>query len=194
MLDAAIGLLNEKISAYLATGEAPMRMGGGTSITTPHGAFPTADGHIVIGAATDESFRRLAGVLGPPLEGDERLLTQAGRLANRDELERLLVAALSEHGTDHWLATLERAGVPVGRVAGLAAATERHREHSRTGFRAVEGAASFEVLAPAFSSGEEDWGPLPRPGEPGADDDRLLGELGLDPGEIGELREAGVVL
>ena len=41
-------------------------MGAGTSVTTPHGAFATADGYIVIGAATDEAFRRLATTLGPP--------------------------------------------------------------------------------------------------------------------------------
>ena len=60
-------------------------MGAGTSVTTPHGAFATADGYIVIGAATDETFGRLATTLGPPLT-EERFATQAGRLAHRDEL------------------------------------------------------------------------------------------------------------
>jgi crotonobetainyl-CoA:carnitine CoA-transferase CaiB-like acyl-CoA transferase len=163
MLDVAVGLLNEKVSAYIATGEAPQRMGGGTSVTTPHGAFATADGYIVIGAATDAAFSKLARALGPPLEGDERFTTQAGRLAHRQEVEAAVAEALSPHPTNHWLGVLGSAGIAVGRVATLPEAVERHRTDSRTGLRAVEG-TEIEVLAPAVSFGDERWSPLPFPG------------------------------
>jgi crotonobetainyl-CoA:carnitine CoA-transferase CaiB-like acyl-CoA transferase len=192
MLDVAGGLLNEKISAFLATGIAPRRMGSGTATTTPHGAFPTADGHIVIGAATDHAFGRLAGVLGAPLE-EERFASQAGRLENREELEAAIAAGLAGEGTEHWLAVLEEAGVPVGRVADLKSMTERHRAESRTGFRSVEGVDGLEVMAPAFSLGEKEWGPLPAPGETGADSDAVLADLGLGAEEIAKLREEGLV-
>lgn len=194
MLDVAVGLLNEKFSAFLATGEAPPRMGSGTSVTTPHGAFRTADGYIVIGAATDDSFGRLTELLGPPLAGEERFATQAGRLGNRAELEAAIGAALAVKGTDEWLSELTAAGVPAGRVSGLAEVADRHRSDSRTGFRAIEGVSGFEVLAPPLAFGEEQWGPLPAPREPGADGAEVLAELGLEQGEIARLREAGVVL
>jgi crotonobetainyl-CoA:carnitine CoA-transferase CaiB-like acyl-CoA transferase len=193
MLDAAFGLLNDKVSAFLATGAAPPRMGSATSTTTPHGAFPTADGHIIVGAATDATFGRLAAALGPPLEGDKRFADQAGRLANRAELEGLVAAALGAHDSDHWLRVLDDAGVPVGRVATLPQAVGRHRRDSRTGFRAVEGTESFAVAAPALSFGERDWASLPRPGEPGADSEAVLAEAGLGTAEIAALRESGVV-
>ena len=193
LLDAAFGLLNDKISAFMATGAAPRRMGAATSTTTPHGAFPTADGYIVIGAPTDDSFRRLAAVLGAPLEGDERFADQAGRLEHRAELERLIGEALAAAGTDHWLGLLGAAGVAAGRVAGLPEATERHRRDSRTGFRPVDGTERFQVVAPAVSFGEREWGPLPRPGEPGADSEAVLADLGLEPAEIEKLRAAGIV-
>ncbi|MBS1676597.1 MAG: CoA transferase [Actinobacteria bacterium] len=192
MLDVAGGLLNEKVSAFLATGVAPRRLGSRTATTTPHGAFPTADGHIVIGAATDHAFARLAEVLGPPLD-EERFADQAGRLENRDELEAAVAAGLAGRGTEHWLAVLGEAGVPVGRVADLASMTARHRAASRTGFRAVEGVDGLEVMAPAFSFGEREWGPLPPPGEVGADSAAVLADLGLGAAEIAALREQGLI-
>ena len=193
LLDAAFGLLNDKVSAFLATGEAPRRMGAATSTTTPHGAFPTADGYVVIGTPTDASFGRLAAVLGPPLEADARFADQAGRLANRAELERLVSQSLAAQDTEHWLRVLGEADLAVGRVADLSEAVERHGCHSRTGLRAVEGTDRFKVPAPAVSFGDREWGPLPRPGEPGADSEAVLADFGLDATEIEELRRAGVV-
>lgn len=177
MLDVAVGLLNEKVSGYIATGEAPQRMGAGTSVTTPHGAFATADGYIVIGAATDAAFARLAQVLGPPLDSDERFRSQSGRLAHRQEVEAAVTEALSAHPTSHWLGVLAEAGIAVGRVASLAEAVDRHRTDSRTGLRAVEGSEVIEVLAPAVSFGDERWPALPLPGAPGRDNDDVLAVL-----------------
>jgi crotonobetainyl-CoA:carnitine CoA-transferase CaiB-like acyl-CoA transferase len=193
MLDAAIGLLNEKVSAFVATGEAPRRMGAGTSVTTPHGAFETADSGIVIGAATDEAFQRLAGTLGPPLDGDERFATQSGRLAHRAEVEGLVTELLGARGADHWIEVLAAAGVAVGRVSPLAEAVARHREASRTGMRAVDGLAGVEVLAPAIAFAHHDWPALARPGAPGRDTDAVLVGLGYDPAEIDALRAAGAI-
>ncbi len=192
MLDAALALLNEKIAAYTVTGEAPQRMGAGTSVTTPHGAFATADGYIVIGAATDEAFRRLATTLGPPLT-DERFATQAGRLAQRDELERAVTDALSTQPTESWLATLSGAGIAVGRVSSLPEAVARHRTDSATGMRRHVGSDAIEVVAPPVSFSAERWPPLPLPGAPGRDGEAVLRELGISPDRISALREQGVV-
>jgi len=175
MLDAAVGLLNEKVSATIATGEAPQRMGAGTSVTTPHGAFATADGYIVIGAATDAAFAKLATVLGPPLHGDERFRSQSGRLAHRAEVEGAVTAALAPFGTDHWMSVLGEAGIAAGRVSTLPEAIERHRAFSATGLRSVDGSERIEVVAPAVSFGSHDWPVLPLPGGPGADNEAVLG-------------------
>jgi crotonobetainyl-CoA:carnitine CoA-transferase CaiB-like acyl-CoA transferase len=193
MLDVAVGLLNEKIAAHVVTGEDHPRMGSGTYVTTPHGAFPTADDDIVIGAPTDDSFRRLAAVLGPPLEGDERFLTQEGRLAQRAEVERFVALALSAHGADHWIAALSGAGIAVGRVAALPEAVARHREHSATGLRPVAGVDGLEVVAPAVSFDGGGWPPLRRPGAIGADTDDVLRSAGFDDEELATLRAEGLI-
>jgi crotonobetainyl-CoA:carnitine CoA-transferase CaiB-like acyl-CoA transferase len=193
MLDVATGLLNDKIAAQVVSGEDPPRMGSGTSVATPHGVFPTADEDIVIGAPTDANFLRLAELLGPPLQGDERFVTQAGRLGNRAELEGLIADALASHGADHWIATLSAAGVAVGRVSSLPEAVARHREHSATGMRAVAETEGLEVVAPAVSIDDARWAPLPRPGAVGSDNDGVLAEAGIGADELTALRAEGLI-
>lgn len=168
-------------------------MGSGTSVATPHGVFPTADEDIVIGAPTDANFLRLAELLGPPLQGNERFVTQAGRLGNRAELEGLIADALASHGADHWIATLSAAGVAVGRVSSLPEAVARHREHSATGMRAVAETEGLEVVAPAVSIDDARWAPLPRPGAVGSDNNAVLAEAGIGPDELTALRAEGLI-
>jgi crotonobetainyl-CoA:carnitine CoA-transferase CaiB-like acyl-CoA transferase len=192
MLDVAVALLNEKISAFLTTGEEPVRMGAGTSTTTPHGAFPTADAPIVIGAASDASFRELARVLGPPIDSDERFATQAGRLAHRAEMEAQIVAALARHGADDWVAALEQAGVPVGRVSTLAESLDRHGRDSATGLRDVNG-TGVRVVAPPVVLDGAPWDTLDCPGDAGRDSAAVLAEIGIDGEALARLRGEGVI-
>jgi CoA:oxalate CoA-transferase len=192
MIDVAVSLLNEKISAFLATGDEPRRMGAGTTATTPHGAFPTADGYIVIGAATDTTFRALAEALGPPVDGAQRFASQAGRLRHRDELEAAVAEVLRVRDTDHWIAVLEQAGVPVGRVATLKETMLRHERDSATGIRAVDG-TGIRVVAPPVVIEDGGWEALSAPGGPGRDADAVLAELGISPERVSGLREAGVI-
>jgi len=193
MLDVAVGLLNEKVAAHVATGEDHPRMGSGTYVTTPHGAFPTADDDIVIGAPTDDSFRRLASVLGPPLEGDDRFSTQEGRLVHREEVERLVAEALAARGAEEWIGRLSAAGIAVGRVTPLPEAVARHREHSATGLRPVDGVPGLEVVAPSVSFDGGAWPALRRPGAIGDDTDAVLRGAGFDAEELAALRAEGVV-
>jgi glutaryl-CoA transferase len=188
----AVALLNEKISAFLTTGEEPVRMGAGTSTTTPHGAFPTADAPIVIGAASDASFRELARVLGPPIDSDERFATQAGRLAHRAEMEAQIVAALARHGADDWVAALEQAGVPVGRVSTLAESLDRHGRDSATGLRDVNG-TGVRVVAPPVVLDGAPWDTLDCPGDAGRDSAAVLAEIGIDGEALARLRGEGVI-
>jgi crotonobetainyl-CoA:carnitine CoA-transferase CaiB-like acyl-CoA transferase len=191
MLDVAVGLLNEKVAAHVVTGEDVPRMGSGTYVTTPHGAFATADDDIVIGAPDDDGWRRLATALG--IAEDERFATVAGRLAHRAEVERLVGDALAARGADAWIAKLSAAGIAVGRVAPLPEAVARHREHSATGLRAVDGVEGLEVVAPAVSFGGAAWPPLRRPGGVGEDTDGVLADAGFDADEVAALRAEGLV-
>lgn len=199
MLDVALGLLNERVSSYLVSGQEPGRMGSATSTTTPHRAYPTADDEIVIGAANDRLFERLAAALGSPLEGDERFATMQGRLDHRSELDGMITSILARAPAASWHERLSAAGVPVAKVRGLGEAVARHRSSSPTGFFTAPEAGRAEeekpipVLAPPVQVSDHDWSLSRGVGAVGCDSREVLRELGFDSREAEELLASGAV-
>lgn len=194
MLDVAMALFNDRASTLVATGEAPTRMGSSLATTAPHRSYPTADGDVVVGAANDSLYRRLARVVGSPLEGDARFDTLPGRLANRDELDALVGDALRKETTETWLHRLDEVGVPAASVRQLSEAIERHRRMSATGFHDVPGIPRLSLVAPPVRRGGEPWEPPP-PGPIGRDSWAVLRDVArLDDEAIRILIEEGVVV
>lgn len=191
MIDVALWMLSEKVSSYLATGDIPHRNGSGTSVTTPHGAFRAADGEIVIGAASDALYAALAGILGPPIAGDERFTTQTGRLEHRVELEAAINERLAHAPVDHWRKELEAAGIPVGVIRGLPDALARHQRNSVTGLRYDD--AGFGLLAPPVQMTGASWDVASTSGPVGRDNVEVLTSLGRSAEEIRRLHADGIV-
>jgi crotonobetainyl-CoA:carnitine CoA-transferase CaiB-like acyl-CoA transferase len=123
LVDSGFFLLCHQIIGYLGTGGFPSRLGSAAPSTAPYEAFRTADGTIMIAAATDRLFARLCGALDlPQLEADPRFRTVAGRVAARSELAGVIQDRLRGAGSGHWLARIAEAGVPAGPVNDLASA------------------------------------------------------------------------
>ena len=191
MADVAQNLLADRVASHVLTGESPTRMGSATSVVTPLGAYATADGELVIGAASDALFARLCNVVVPGLAEDPRFRDNAGRLRHRVELDDALIAALSAHDAATWEQRLDAAGVPVAMVRDLPDAVERHRRMSRTGLVPVVGVPGLEVVANPLGSTREVRGP----GRVGADSHAvLIDEAGLDPATYEQLEASGVVV
>ncbi|MGQ9367912.1 CaiB/BaiF CoA transferase family protein [Azospirillum sp. ST 5-10] len=112
-----------------ATGVSPGPLGSAHPLNAPYQAFPTADGWINVGAATQANWLRLlAAIAAPELAEDPRFADNAGRMAHLDALEPLLGAVFRRHTTAEWLDRLAAAGVPAGPVLSVA---EMH-EHPHT--------------------------------------------------------------
>lgn len=191
MIDVAMGLLNDRVANFMVDRQEPQRMGSGTTLTTAHQAYPTADGHIVIGAPSNAFFAKLAELLGPPVSGDERFTSQSGRLANRAELDRAICSVLAKTGTQAWYERLSAAGIPVAQVRPLSSAIERHAAHSATGFTRLSD-SGLTILPPPVQMATLAPATEP-PGKVGADTRGVLQELGFSEGELQQLRDAGVI-
>jgi CoA:oxalate CoA-transferase len=121
LLEATIGVLSWGAGMYFESGRSPGPAGHHHPLTAPAGRFRARDGHLIIAAANDAIFDRLALALGhPEWAADERFRDVAARMRNRPALFAALEAALASDDVDAWVETLNAAGVPAGPVLGLA--------------------------------------------------------------------------
>jgi crotonobetainyl-CoA:carnitine CoA-transferase CaiB-like acyl-CoA transferase len=121
LLDCGVAVMANQALNYMATGVAPGRMGNAHRNLTPYQVFDCADGYIVIATGNDAQYRRLCGILAlEEMAEDPRFVTNADRIANRDEMTRRLTAATLRRGKADLLAACEAEGVPAGPINDLA--------------------------------------------------------------------------
>jgi crotonobetainyl-CoA:carnitine CoA-transferase CaiB-like acyl-CoA transferase len=117
LFDSMTTMLANQAMNYLASGQSPKRVGNAHVNLAPYQTLPVADGWLIVAVGNDGQFARLCGVLGlEPLAKDERFATNPGRVVNRVEMERELVAKTATWMRNDLLAALEAAVVPAGPI------------------------------------------------------------------------------
>lgn len=120
LFETAIAWTSIATSNFLASGTPPRREGSKHASVVPYGAFPTADGPLIIGAGSDRLFRKLAEVLGHPEWAlDPRFLANSDRVTNREAIEALVSAELRARPRAEWAELLEAAGVPCASIQSI---------------------------------------------------------------------------
>ncbi len=117
LLEAATSLAVYESAHYFATGTRPERIGQAHRGSSPYQCFQTADGYITLGASQQKFFVDLCDLVGlPELTSDPRFASNASRVAHNDVLVALLAEKLLARPSAHWLAGLEKLGIPAGPV------------------------------------------------------------------------------
>lgn len=117
LVDAGLALSVWEVTDYFSSGQVPGPLGSAHRMTAPYQAFKCADGYITIGAANDRNFTKLARLLGHhEWIVDARFSADHQRVAHRDELAELIEAETVREPRAHWIAELEKAGVPCGPI------------------------------------------------------------------------------
>lgn len=200
LLNSALSALVQVGQSALVTGAEPERVGHAHPSIVPYQTFPTADGDIIIAAGNDALYRALCTVVErPDLAEDPRFRRNADRVAHRDILVAELTAALAKRSAEEWTALLSDAGVPVGKVRGVAEALRTADasgdEATMTVDHPVLGAV--ELIRPGFrfTGAAPQHGPavLPPP-LLGQHSVEVLRELGLSEERITALVERGTVV
>ncbi|MBI3953808.1 MAG: CoA transferase, partial [Chloroflexi bacterium] len=91
--EATAAVLGPLFAGYLVNGEVPQPMGNASPVAAPHGCFRCQgdDAWCTVAVETEEHWRAFGRALGEPTwTRDSRFATAAGRLANREELDRLV--------------------------------------------------------------------------------------------------------
>jgi crotonobetainyl-CoA:carnitine CoA-transferase CaiB-like acyl-CoA transferase len=191
-----ISLLAFLAANYFATGEEPARTGNDHAIIAPYGMFRTRDGEVALAPSQEQSYQRLIDALGlAELRADPRFATNDLRVRNRAAVNAAIEARLVNETTEYWIEKLNAAGVPCGRVMGLAEVFGDPQVIDQEMVLSQEhpGHGAVRMLGFPIKFAEAPCA-LRRPTpEVGADTNAVLQELGYSTAEIAALREAGVL-
>lgn len=196
LIEAGLQQLYWHAAIHFATGESPGPSGSAHVLATPYQAFPTQDGHIIVGGANEKNWARIAQVLGhPEWIDDPRYRLNADRMRHRDTLLPAMAAILQTQSSAHWLAAFDAAGVPAGPVHSIGEALN----HPQTLARGMVVRQQHPEAGPIRTLGlpiqlsetpAQYHRPSPRHGEHTR---ALLAECGYAEVEIDAMLRAGVV-
>lgn len=197
LLDTQVAFLANQGMNYLATGEAPGRLGNAHPNIVPYQTFKTSDGDIILACGNDNLFGKFCDVAGcRELVADPRFATNGKRVENRAELTRLLEGIFKGRTTREWVEMLETAGVPNGPINNIKQVFEEPQVVAR-GLRIeldhpTAGAVPL-VASPMRFSGTplEFKAPPPTLGQ--HTDEILRSVLKLGDSDIARLRADGIV-
>ena len=134
LYEAAFSFMEPHVPAFQQLGIVAKRAGSRLPGNTPNSLYPTSDGrHVVIAAASDGVFARLAAAIGKPeLADDPRFSTGICRTRHEDDCDAAITAWTSNTPIAEIEAALQEAKVPAARIYTVedifADAHYRHRE------------------------------------------------------------------
>lgn len=180
---------------YFATGKEPRRTGNDHPVLCPYGLFRAQDGDVAIAPAGEVFLRRIFETLDlTHLYDDPDFADNDARVRNLTRMNAIVDERIGRNTVDHWIDTLNAAGVPCGRVQDMDTLFRDPQPLSQDMVLSVDHPGRGEVRMTGFPVKFSETPcelRLPAP-ELGADTDTVLRELGYDDDRITALRDAGV--
>lgn len=198
LLDAQVAALSNAGQYYLSSGKITPRMGNAHPTIVPYEAFAAADGYIILAIGNDKQFQDFCVFAGrPELCQDARFTENKNRVKNREVLIPVIRDILGEKPRQHWIAELEKRGVPCGPVNNLEQVFADPQVKARGMVIKTSHALSPEDIKLIANPLRFSKTPVSYDRSPpvlGADTEDILSkDLGLTPQEIVELRNKKVV-
>lgn len=117
LFDVQAAMLANQASAYLMSGQIPMRQGSSHPSIAPYQPMKVKDGYIMLAIGNDAQFAQFCQSAGcAELARDERFTTNNARVAHRTELETLLSPHMMGKSIDEWVTLGEQYGFPCGPI------------------------------------------------------------------------------
>ena len=196
LLQAQIAMMDFQAARYLVDGIVPQQAGNDHPYSTPMGVVRTADGFINIAVGGQGQWKAFCIAIGhAEMQDNPDYATQELRLKNRPALNARLADIFATRSSAEWLDVLEKAGVPAGPIYKM---------------DEVFADPQVEHLGMAVPVSDEEGGRVRLVGqpvelsrtpaaidhllpEPGADNEDILREIGLDDAKIAMLRRERVI-
>jgi formyl-CoA transferase/CoA:oxalate CoA-transferase len=196
LFETAAWWMNYHITGYLATGVPPMRCGTGTPFIAPYEVYPAADEGLLICVGNDNLFRSFVEELDmPDLASDERFATNPMRVANREELRRLIIERFQTRKAAEWEDRLNARAIPCSRILSVAELVHNEQLEALDLLKSRSHPAipDLRLIDLPVSKNKGQAAQKYSPPLLGEHTSEVLSELGFTEGEIGELRTKGVI-
>ncbi|MDG2384521.1 MAG: CoA transferase [Pirellulaceae bacterium] len=199
LYDCMVSMHDYATQGYLMSGgtELPEQTGHDLPQSTVYGVFPARDGYLVIAAQVDETWRRLAQLIGgDAFAADTRFHQQAGRNEHRDEiLDKVRKWTMSQSSVNACCEALDAAGVSAAPVQTidqvLTDPQTLERDMVIEQHHPLLGTIKLTNLPFRFS----DYDTTPRGPAPllGQHNHEIASELGYRESQIAEMQQDGVL-
>jgi formyl-CoA transferase len=181
---------------FFHTGNTPRPTGSAHRLGAPYQAFRCSDGYINVGADGTRHWPVFCKAIGAPeLVDDPRFATNPDRLTHLEELVEAIERRTELETRAHWLRLLEDVGIPAGPINSVPEALSDPQALARGMVQEVEDPrlGTVRALGPVVKLSDTPAAITRTAPDLGQHTDEVLGELGMDAGEITSLREAGVL-
>jgi formyl-CoA transferase len=118
LFEPTLSILGPHAANFKLTGTVKERTGSRSSTTAPRNAYQTADQKwLCLSTSTQTMAERLFGAIGrADMNSDVRFRSNAARLANVEEVERVVRDFIGQHTLDQNMALFDAAGVTIGPI------------------------------------------------------------------------------
>jgi itaconate CoA-transferase len=181
MLECLAEWATPAIYVWQGTGKTPARSGAHHNMIVPYGAYPCADGIVTFAIQNDREWRRFCSdvLRMPELLDDGRFATNAKRLGQRNELEKIIEQYLGTLTRSEVITRLDAAKIANGEINDVAAVARHPQLIARQRWVNVPSpAGDIPALIPPHNleSAPPQMRPVPALGEHSGE---ILAELGF---------------
>jgi crotonobetainyl-CoA:carnitine CoA-transferase CaiB-like acyl-CoA transferase len=199
MQEAVYPTLAASFDYYYRTGKVPPRTGNRQSglNSAPYNVYPTADGHVAIHVVTEAHFQNLLKAMGrEDLAPDPRFATNTGRVAHLEETDALVAEWTRSLTKMEVFAQAKAYRIPCAPVRTAPEVMNDPHMHERQMLERIDHPELGPIVVPGTPlrlHGTERVATVPSP-KIGQHNAAIYGDwLGLAPGEIAKLEQAGVI-
>ena len=197
LYESSLAMLANVASNYLIAGRDGGRFGNGHPSIVPYTTYPAADGMLALAVGNDSQFAKCAAVLGhPEWAQDPRFTLNRDRVANRERVDGMIAEALKGDTADAWIARLQAAGVPCGKINSVRQAFDDPQTAARNMIAAAEHPkiGTLKMVGTPFKLNRTPTSIRRAPPLLNQHADEILQqELGMDDAQIAALRRDKVI-
>ncbi len=189
-------ILENALSQYSYTGSNFRRTGNRGYGRAAWGPYPCRDGYVGVIAGPDHKWHEMAELMGIAELADERFGDRAGRAANADELDALMLPWLMQHDRHDIFERAQRSGLAFAYVAMPEDILSWEHLRERKFFTDVEHPEAGVLEHPAMPwrvSGDGGWNLDAAPTLGQHNEDVFCGMLGYSKEDLVRMRGMGVV-